>query len=250
MCKRKDFSLLMMVLLCMGLLIVPTACNHAPCEPGIPYVQVQGADGMVSITSTVTGGGDSVTVLGGSDGQQLQHVDDADAQLTAHGIVYLSVSRSASASIVAIRISDGKQLWQFSTDRDASNRPIVVQDGVLYALGNTALHAIRISDGTELWTFQPQNSTNGSFITVEIANGMAYIGGDTIFAVHLSDGTLAWQFAPSTNTTGGNFAVVNGVVYTLMNFSTRGALALVHPSSVRTVAGQSCLVLCQTTGHR
>jgi outer membrane protein assembly factor BamB len=213
--NRTHISLLITLLVLASILFVSTACDQGSCQPQAPYLQLHVTGGMVSVTSS-NPGLYSASILRGSDGKQLRHVDNTDRQLADNGVVYIG----EDTSIVAQQASDGKQLWQFSGSESRS-QPMTVVDGVLYAMGNTTLYAIRASDGTALWQFQPKSSTG----QLEVTNGMVYVGNNSIFALRASDGTLAWQFLPPNGEQAFQaFKVDNGVLYTIVNYSALYAL--------------------------
>lgn len=100
----------------------------------------------------------------------------ANAPTIADGIIYLSESviRTVPVNaaptpadyqgfVVALRASDGQQLWKISLPGQFS--PPTVANGTVYVNSGLAVLALRSSDGYQLWQYQPDASENFDYYT-------------------------------------------------------------------------------------
>ena len=78
--NRAHVSLLLTLLAFSAILFASAACDQGPRQSQASYLQLQVADGMVYVTSS-NPGLYSASILRGSDGKQLRHVDNTDRQL-------------------------------------------------------------------------------------------------------------------------------------------------------------------------
>jgi N-acetylglucosaminyldiphosphoundecaprenol N-acetyl-beta-D-mannosaminyltransferase len=168
--------------------------------------------------SVIAVAGDSVWRIDINTGKELwrysteNHYDVEKAQY-AHGFVLSAIK---DGSLVALRVRDGKQIWQFKTKQpealssiESSGRLfhfgefIVVGNTVYVASQDKTLYAIRLNDGKEIW-----KNTIGNLITV----GPDYYGsslfimtknGDSI-ALSRKDGHVIWKKHEDTRGTCGD----------------------------------------------
>jgi outer membrane protein assembly factor BamB len=100
----------------------------------------------------------------------------ANAPTIADGIIYLSESviRTVPVNaaptpddyqgfVVALRASDGRQLWKLSLPGQFS--PPTVANGTVYVNSGLAVLALRGSDGHQIWQYQPGASENFDYYT-------------------------------------------------------------------------------------
>jgi len=130
----------------------------------------------------------------------------------ASAVLYTLVTDSAGASrIWALRLSDGKALWQ--SRQSGSLSALVSDQGVVYAVlgdsGSASVLALRTSDGSVLWQSQPLKTQFEPALAA--ANGVVYFEngvyhqGDqgvppltvapAITAFRGSDGHMLWRYA-------------------------------------------------------
>jgi outer membrane protein assembly factor BamB len=105
-----------------------------------------------------------------------EHWTPENAPTISDGIVYLSESSlPANANyspaplseyqgfVVALRASDGQQLWQVALPGLLS--PATVANGTVYVTNGLAVLALRRSDGQQLWQHQPDAAEDLSYYT-------------------------------------------------------------------------------------
>jgi hypothetical protein len=130
-----------------------------------------------------------------------------------NGIVYFASRRQDS--VYALRASDGRLIWNFTTGPDAigvSNTRPVVDDGVLYVGSHDRnIYALNAATGVKLWNF-----TAGKIVTPTVANGIVYVRNNSnVYALNGINGALVWS-SPPTGEIGPALyplTVVDGVVY-------------------------------------
>jgi outer membrane protein assembly factor BamB len=129
----------------------------------------------------------------------------------ANGAVYIGASDGA---VTAVRVSDGKLLWQYKTS-GAAYAPLVIND-VVYAsdyVGNNGpahMYALRESDGKLLWSYTRKDFINEPIVV----DGVAYLTSNDglLAAVRAEDGAMLWRH----NLKGQGVViaeVINGVIY-------------------------------------
>lgn len=107
-----------------------------------------------------------------------------------NGVLYSNVA----GSFLALRASDGKQLWHYtapSQEEAITTQHILLANDVVYMLGAFDLYAFRANDGTLLWHYP----TNANVLrTLLLDTDTAYIVTDTtLSAIRLSTGTIRWS---------------------------------------------------------
>lgn len=108
--------------------------------------------------------------------------------------------------VVALRASDGAQLWQRDLDGAQSPTELAAFDDVLYVgsdaasfypAGNASVYALRSQDGAIIW----QAATEGERLATPVAASDAvYVGASDgcVYALHAGDGTRLWRTFTST----------------------------------------------------
>ncbi|HZU69002.1 MAG TPA: PQQ-binding-like beta-propeller repeat protein [Ktedonobacteraceae bacterium] len=94
--------------------------------------------------------------------------------------------------VQALRMSDGKPLWQYTSPGNALEL-LTVADGIAYiSTTSGTIEALRDKDGSLLWQYQTREVFGGAPL---VANGVTYIAtfDGTIIALRTSDGSLLWQ---------------------------------------------------------
>lgn len=115
-------------------------------------------------------------------------IPDVSVQ-TANGITYIG----GLGAVVAVRTTDGSQLWRTTVGDDAS--PIILDHGVLYVVAGARLTALRTRDGKPLWQIQGATSR----VSPVVADGTVYIASSlAVSAVRTSDGQLLWTYTLKT----------------------------------------------------
>jgi outer membrane protein assembly factor BamB len=126
----------------------------------------------------------------------------ASAVAEADGMVYLfSEGHTSGGVIVALRASDGMELWQVAVDKSVGvfgGQGFALDNGVVYVGGTlgsgdyaNAVSAYRASDGTLLWS---KTGLGTLRIQISAANGVVYAAAmDSVTALRGSDGTVLWQ---------------------------------------------------------
>jgi outer membrane protein assembly factor BamB len=114
---------------------------------------------------------------------------------TEGGVVYVGV---AGGEIVALRAGDGTILWQRPDPLvpldPGGTRIVVVDQGVLIAIGQHRLVRMRASDGTLLSQVERGSVNYGYPPQPTLDNGVLYASDDAgLYALRLSDGDLIWQ---------------------------------------------------------
>ncbi|SRR5216683_6041720 len=105
-----------------------------------------------------------------------EHWTPENPPIVVDGVIYLSESNlSASATyspaplseyqgfVVALRASDGRQLWKVSLPGVLS--PATVANGTIYVSNGEAVLALRSNDGRQLWQYRPGPNEGLSYYT-------------------------------------------------------------------------------------
>jgi outer membrane protein assembly factor BamB len=91
-----------------------------------------------------------------------------------------------SGLIVARAVKDGSQVWQRPLVTD---RPITLDNGLLFVVGGSAIQALRAADGSTVWTY-PISSPSAPLLA---KGGWLIAASDThVTALRASDGTVVW----------------------------------------------------------
>ena len=141
-----------------------------------------------------------------------------NAPTIADGIIYLSESTIRTLPeyhispgdyqgfVVALRASDGKQLWKISLPGQFS--PPTVANGTVYVNSGFAVLALRASDGKQLWQYQPEAGENFDYYTSmgsqeREANVLVVQGGKLyVYLQHLEGNGWVLDLAALDSTTG------------------------------------------------
>ncbi len=137
--------------------------------------------------------------------------------------VYLGGSNNDLNALVALNVSDGKQLWQEQAADDLLT--LVAADGQVYVSSEEVSSAGAVSDtltalnattGKAVWHFQ---TGNGIFTQPAVANGVAYVAEGNpnfpsfLYALNASNGSQRWHVQGQASGEFGAPRVLNGVVY-------------------------------------
>lgn len=188
------------------------------------YPIVPAIDGQMLYALPSPGNGAAIQVFHIPDGQLLWTYPlpkGTWAQMEANGIVY--VGAAAGATIIALRGSDGQQIWTYhsSDGQPVINEVWPSQDSNYLLQQNATLVRIRASDGHVLWRNQLTalkgrlDQSTALFIDNDIILLYNTQPNITIplYVLCASDGQLLWQSAePITN------PIPNlGILYTMQN---------------------------------
>jgi outer membrane protein assembly factor BamB len=132
---------------------------------------------------------------GGSSGFTTEWAFETGADIW--GVPVISNGRilftSLDGHLYSINMSDGTQVWKYSTGGSGLVSTPFVSNGTVYAGGfDSKLHAVDLASGEEKWTFQASYWV----WTTPIADGSRIIFGDfdsKLYAVNATDGVEAWQ---------------------------------------------------------
>ncbi|MDQ6662518.1 MAG: PQQ-binding-like beta-propeller repeat protein, partial [Chloroflexota bacterium] len=172
--------------------VAQTSSNGRDFGPGINVPMLE--NGLVYV-----GNSQGVSAFRASDGVRVwQYKDNIENPFGAlptvsNGVVYFGNSHGF---IVALRATDGTQLWQRS-EGGGFSRLLSVTDGLVI---NDAgpVYALRASDGAQLWQRPIQGSGEGSDAGLPevVGEGIVFIGGDdgSVQALQASDGKILWRY--------------------------------------------------------
>jgi outer membrane protein assembly factor BamB len=120
--------------------------------------------------------------------------------------------RDQRGAVIALRVRDGKVLWQFRDLAAIESSPLVV-DGLLYVGSwDRNLYAIDIETHKVRWTFEADDELNSS---PAYAGGNVYIGSDggSVYAVKAKTGRQLWHYGGGSEYFYATPAVAYGRVY-------------------------------------
>jgi outer membrane protein assembly factor BamB len=129
-----------------------------------------------------------------------------------NGVAYVGTLDNA---VYALRMSDGRAIWQSQIDGSVGQMPLVL-NGVVYVTSFTGqngpghIYALRASDGTVLWHF---NSSSYVYLSPSGDGNTLYVAAqEGVTALQANNGALLWHVATS-NPGSDNPTVDNGIVY-------------------------------------
>ena len=123
-------------------------------------------------------------------------------------------------TIIALRASDGSDLWNVQMNGQINGDPsldtMLVKQGMIFVtvvspLGNSSLYALQASNGRVLWHYQMIDS---GIQRLTVVDGTVYIttmNTSSLLALRATDGKLLWKHTPQNNIAG--VVVNNGEVY-------------------------------------
>ena len=80
-------------------------------------------------------------------------------------------------AVVALRASDGKQLWSYQGRASVSTDG----EGTVYVNSQNSLYALRAADSTQLWHFQSNVAATSQFDTQPlVVNGVVYVNAGSV----------------------------------------------------------------------
>lgn len=183
-------------------------------QPSTCSIYVGGGDNH--LYSIVPHSGDTVwsTDLGPNRIAQSTAVLSAD-----DSVVYFG---SDNKKLVALRTSDGTELWNLST-KNIESKPALSPDGSkVYVRGGNTLYAASTSNGQPLWTVDAKSSP----LLLEDGT-LLYMAGARLFAVNSDTGKQLWVSEELADGNSGSIPTLNpadGLVYLRM-FSSVVALS-------------------------
>jgi outer membrane protein assembly factor BamB len=152
----------------------------------------------------------------------------SESIIISNGVAYIG---SDNGSLYALDTSNGSVRWSYKIGTFV--RVYSVDNGVVYATGNTGLYALNAESGKLLWRYQENQRTS----QVIPANGAVYAAtaadnnASTIVALRTADGKQLWNYTVATITPS-MMGVIGSVVYVSESsdgpegFSTRYIYAL------------------------
>ncbi|GCE30227.1 hypothetical protein KDA_57110 [Dictyobacter alpinus] len=174
---------------------------------GIVSWQPTVADGIIYVTSsTGEGGSVYVSALRAHDGKLLwRYHSDMNMNLAGveNGMVYLSTL----AQVVALRATDGIEVWHVDNSADQA---LLVEKDVVYLNQVSSFSALNARNGVVLWTHQLADRTD----VLKSSNGTVYICCDKgkFAALSARDGRVQWSQTIDA-TMALTPQIVNGIVY-------------------------------------
>jgi outer membrane protein assembly factor BamB len=180
-------------------------------------------DGFLSVTNgtaSIRTKDSMVYVLRVSDGSQIlhYHFEEGNSSWTPYvddGIMYIT---NGIDSVRALRVNDGKLLWQYSS-RSNTLWSLTVANGIVYlSIGDGTIKALRGKDGVLLWQHQtdvgisPATLVQDKVIYITTHDG-------TIAALRTSDGSLLWQRRVNSHELSYKPVIADGVLYFGLNDS-------------------------------
>ncbi len=115
------------------------------------------------------------------------------APVVVSGVIYFGGQRG---TILALRASDGRVLWQHSAAGIAN--PLTVNDDLVISYTGP-VEALRASNGSLLWQQNVVGASEGSDAAgpETVGGSVVLVGGDTgvVQAIRVSDGKLLWHYA-------------------------------------------------------
>jgi hypothetical protein len=127
-----------------------------------------------------------------------------------------TVYLGTGATLDAINVRTGNEVWSYTTDPDESivggSSPTVV-DGTVCIGSSDAVYAIHSETGEEEWVY---NRPRGQvFSSPTIANGTVFVGSwaGGVYAIDLATGKERWSFTESIQGTHCSPTVVDGIVF-------------------------------------
>ncbi len=210
--------------------------------------QLAGGQPVVENGIIFAGSSNTVYAFEASDGTLLwsaQGYNPVTGPLVAGGKVFVDDYKSepdgsATISVVALKGTDGSQLWRKQVVTHANPAPPTpgtfgqfAANGVFYVAVASApasntqparfvLYAFQASDGTLLWR-SSGTYTQGQSATLLAANGVVFVYVDRLYAYQASSGKLLWQSQGASqplsgpNGTYSDLLVTQGSVYAAAN---------------------------------
>lgn len=194
-------------------------------------------DGAVYVVASAFGRPATFYAFSATDGRVLWQVHpyiirragtwtDWRSATVADGVVYLPVqAQDGTQHLLALRATDGTQLWDFRAPTCGEPRPPAVDNGMVYlscGLIKGDLYGVRASDGTLVW----HRGSLGWFASAPVAaNGLVYVNGTgtcgpvynppcpplAFYALDEHTGAVRWQVPECSS---GDFVTLSdGVLY-------------------------------------
>jgi outer membrane protein assembly factor BamB len=195
-----------------------------------PYENVLGASNVSTLTqrwSTWTGDGRSspavvhgVVYVGGTSevlafnattGARLWHRDmgnGVSSPAVADGMVYIG---DYDGTVRALKASNGKPVWTFTTGGPVTSSPVVVNGAVYVGSWDHNVYSLNASTGASYWTYPTGGDVESS---PAVVGGAVYVGSDdhSLYSIDAGTGESNWSF-PAGGAFSSSPAVVGGVVY-------------------------------------
>ena len=109
--------------------------------------------------------------------------------VVSNGIVYVG---SDDHKVYALNATNGKQLWNFTTNGPVSSTPAVGNGSRIYCK-RRCLYALNSTTGRQIWNFTADFPVDTD---LAITNGTIYFQAGKTYALNASDGSLIWAFSP------------------------------------------------------
>jgi len=191
--------------------------------------------GQTAIVGTDDG---QITAVDASTGEQRWSVDVGDHVLAPMAgtdeLVLASVrpENQGSPSLVALRASDGSEVWRYQPSGTVLDLggPSVAGDLVYLVASDDSVRAVGVADGVERWASQLYTPTGGSPPAVSGDGVFVTDQSGTVYALDPASGAERWRFATNRFAIGGPIVTADAVV---------------QPASDGTI-----LAIDTTTGHQ
>jgi outer membrane protein assembly factor BamB len=197
-------------------------------DRGIPRAQRRVLPGVASIAAVLLIAVVAAALFASHGGRPSTTVPVTLSPTLSPALATRTVYVGVNGSVLALRASDGHQLWhsqRLSGDSDAPS--LAVADGVVYAVEQATVTALRTSDGSVLWAAA---IPTGVYV-LTVADGVVYVAPwlqsieslgqhfataqdrpHPVYALRASDGRELWTFHAADIIVGAP-AAANGVVY-------------------------------------
>lgn len=95
--------------------------------------------------------------------------------------------------LTAYTLKQGKQLWQFVSQKRIVGTPAVADNVVVFGSADRNIYGLSATDGTLLWKVEAKEPVLGA---VSIENGIAYVGASdhTFRAIDIQTGKVVWSY--------------------------------------------------------
>ena len=202
--------------------ITGTTRNQSQGRYNISYFTYPLDMSVVGNIAYVITSANSIVALNLSNGSAIwqYRLDEQPLQppVIANGIVFLiTINENLNVpdgSIYALRITDGRLLWQRTMSAlNPAVGPLDVQQGIILLSVENTLYAIRASNGSTVWTYNT-GYLPPEYMLLNANDGRAYLNsqfGD-IYALDIQTGHVVWHYAVANQ----HFSltqIINGIVY-------------------------------------
>lgn len=167
---------------------------------------------------------------------------------SAHGVLYLNVTRGHKSTAQAVRAIDGALLWEYPVDDGLAGLPAIGNDMFYAGTRHGDVLALRLDDGSLRWRYSvghdpgtPSFQRPILFKALAVAGEIVYLAPaanpplqPSLFALQTTTGQLLWQ-VPLPESTTHELTIFDETVY----LSTHYRCCAIHASSGATLWSQT-----------